>query len=85
LRRLGREKSQQLVGTQTDTEYKPAWLKGDAGIERPGVNRVESEPIDETHNGGNRVRVVAGRGHCETIRRAPRSPSLVKLEVSKVI
>jgi hypothetical protein len=31
--RLGREKFRQLVGTQTDTEYWPTWLKGNAGIE----------------------------------------------------
>jgi hypothetical protein len=32
LRRLGREKFRQLVGTQTDAEYWPTWLKGDAAI-----------------------------------------------------
>jgi hypothetical protein len=85
LRRLGREEFRQRVGTQTHTEYRPIGLKGYAGIERSGVNRVESEPIDEAHHGGYCVGVIAGGSHCETIRRARRSPSLFKLEVAKVV
>lgn len=37
LRLLEAEKFRQLVGTVTDTEPWPAWLKGDGGIEWPGV------------------------------------------------
>jgi hypothetical protein len=75
----------QLVGTQTDTEYRPARLKGGAAIKWPGVHRVESETIDEAHHCGDGVGVVARGSHGETIRLAPQSPGLVKLEVPKVV
>jgi hypothetical protein len=29
-----------------DAEHRPAWLQGEAGSERPGINGVESEPIN---------------------------------------
>jgi hypothetical protein len=35
-----------------DAEHRPAWLERDAGSERPGVNRVEPEPIDELQDRG---------------------------------
>ena len=43
----------QLVGTATDPEYRAAWLKGYTGIERPGVDSIESEPIYELHGDGD--------------------------------
>jgi hypothetical protein len=55
----------QVVGTQTDTEYCPTWLKGDVGIERPGVNRVEFEAIDEAHYGGDRVGSLQKANACD--------------------
>ena len=75
---FGREKLRQLLGTVTDTEYRPAGLQGDAGVERPGVNRVESEPIDEAHDRGHRDGVIAGRSQGETIRRAPAVAALAQ-------
>lgn len=69
--------------TVSDAEYRPAWLQSEAGGERPGINGVESEPIDELHDFGNGIGVIARGGHGEAIWRAPRSPSLFKLEVAE--
>ena len=84
-RRFGPGEIQQLVGTVSDTERRPVWLQGGAGIERPDSNRVESESIDELQDRCDRVRVIAGRSQGEAIRRAGRTPPLLKLEVAEVV
>src|ERR1700681_408402 len=53
------EEFRQVVGTVRDTEHRSVWLQGEASIERPGINSVESEPIDELHDRGDRGRVIA--------------------------
>jgi hypothetical protein len=67
------------------TEHGPVRLQGDTGVERPGVDRVKSEPIDEPHDRGHRGGVITGRSHCEAIGRASRTPPLFELEVAEVV
>jgi hypothetical protein len=82
---LGPEECRQSVVTVRDPEHRPAWLQGDAGVERPSVYGVESEPIDELHDRGNRDGVIPRSSHGETTGRARRTPSLLKREVAEVV
>jgi hypothetical protein len=68
-----------------DAEHRPTWLQGEAGSERPGINGVESEPIGELHDRGNREGVIARSSHGEATGRAPRTPTFLKPEVAEVV
>ena len=56
----------------------PAWLQSEAGGERPGIDGVESEPVDELHDFGDGGGVIARGGHGEAIWRARADAVLVR-------
>jgi hypothetical protein len=68
-----------------DSERRSVRLKDEAGVERTGIDRVESESIDELHHSGDRGAVVAGRGEGDAIRRAPGTPVLFEVVVAELV
>jgi hypothetical protein len=54
-------------------EHRIIWLQGDAGGERPGVNRVEPEPVDELQDLDDRGGIIARGSNGEATRYASRT------------
>ena len=79
---FGREEVRQFVGAVGESEHRAVRLEGEAGFERPGIDRVEAESVDELHHRVDRGGVVAGRGDGDAVGCATRTPAFVELVVA---
>src|SRR5579859_7507576 len=79
------EKARQLLRAGAEPERRPARPQGHTGGERPGIDRVVPEPIDELDHHADRGAVIAGGGDGDAIRRASRTPGLFQFVVAKLI
>ena len=80
-RRFGPQEIRQFVGAVGESEHRAVGLEGEAGFERPGIDSVEAELVDELHYRGHSAAVVAGRGDDNSVRRATRTPAFLELVV----
>src|SRR5438874_4480356 len=84
-RRGGPEKRRQFVGAARNAEHWSIRLEGQARFERPGIDSVESESIDQLHHRGDRRAVITRRRHGDPSRCTVRTPAFVELVVGNVI
>jgi hypothetical protein len=59
----GVEKVRQFVVATRDAEHRPAWLEGETRSERPDVNGVEAQTINELHDRGECTRIIGCDSH----------------------
>ena len=64
------------------SEHGAIRLQSQTGLEPPGIDSVEAEPIDQLKYGSDRGAVIAGRRDGEALPRPPWTPALFELEVA---
>src|ERR1700681_879104 len=67
---FARKEVRQFLGAVTRSEDRATRLQGQPGFEVPGIDRVESESVDQLKHRSNRRAVIARGRHCNAARRA---------------